>query len=643
MARISLKRILSRKDLLQTLAHFLEIYQIHLRIEDPAGEIWLETGPVEHCRYPILLDEQVIGWVIGDAKVEAIAQLIALFARQEAEKRSLSSELLNKYQEIDLFQEISTEITNSLNLPEVAQMVVQTIQELIPATSSAILLLDQDTSSFSLLAGYGQPETLGTIVTTPLVRHRMMQLGGPEILNHLADLLPEQAETVQSLMYAPLHSKEQVIGAIVVGSDQPDVYRTGDLKRLTIVASQTAVAIANALLYQQSLMAVTQAQSQAEQLQQTLQELQRTQTRLIQNEKMSSLGQLVAGVAHEINNPVNFIYGNLKFASDYVDDLLHLLQQYRDILPLTSLDLQADLHDADLEFLIDDLPKLLSSMKVGADRILGIVRSLKNFSRHDESEMKSVDIHEGIESTLLILQHRLKPHAHHPAIQVIKQYSPLPLVECYPSQLNQVVMNILVNAIDALEAMQAASEVTEETVPAPTITIRTEVLNDEWVAIRFCDNGPGMSEETVKHIYDPFFTTKEVGKGTGLGMAISHQIVVEKHGGLLKCQSQLGIGTEFSIQIPIQCTKVSASDSSNSPYASLAGLATATQPASEMPSAEVDRPTVMHPVDLASRHAQLIQRLARQNLNITTVSPDRLYQILQANPFLLKLYFALLT
>jgi two-component system NtrC family sensor kinase len=298
-------------------------------------------------------------------------------------------------------------------------------------------------------------------------------------------------------------------------------------------------------------------------LKQTLQELRQTQTQLIQNEKMSSLGQLVAGVAHEINNPVNFIHGNLYHVSDYTEDLLYLLSLYQEHYPAPDPAIQHQIEDLDLNFMAEDLPKIISSMKVGTDRIYEIVLSLRNFSRLDEAEKKTVDIHEGIDSTLLILQHQLKATATQPGIEVVKNYGQLPLVDCFPGQLNQVFMNILSNAIYALENRRFSTEENTETL-IPTITISTGLISisgektttetpisSDWVRICIANNGENIPESMQNRIFDPFFTTKPVGKGTGLGLSISHKIIVEKHGGSLQCFSKPGRGTEFVIEIPV--------------------------------------------------------------------------------------------
>ncbi|MBW4565159.1 MAG: amino acid permease [Mojavia pulchra JT2-VF2] len=271
-------------------------------------------------------------------------------------------------------------------------------------------------------------------------------------------------------------------------------------------------------------------------------------TQLVQSEKMSSLGQLVAGVAHEINNPVNFIYGNLTPANQYIQDLLKLVLLYQQHYPDPVAEIQDEAEAIDIDFLVTDLPQLLTSMKVGAERIKEIVLSLRNFSRLDEAEMKVVNIHDGIDSTLMILEHRLKDTTKYPSIAVIKEYGNLPLVECYAGQLNQVFMNILVNAIDALEE----SFINDQNINTPQIRIKTELIDNKQVIVRIADNGSGMPESVQKRLFDPFFTTKAIGKGTGLGLSISYQIITEKHRGKLHCISLLNQGTEFVIEIPLR-------------------------------------------------------------------------------------------
>lgn len=287
-------------------------------------------------------------------------------------------------------------------------------------------------------------------------------------------------------------------------------------------------------------------------LEDTLHQLQKTQSQLIESEKMSALGVLVAGVAHEINNPINFVHGNLNYAQDYLRDLLKLVSCYQQAYPEPVPLVQACMEDIEFDFLAEDLHKLLQSMQTGTERILEIVQSLKTFSRLDEADFKAANLHDGLESTLMILQNRLKPRGSFPGIDIQREYSLLPAVYCYPGKLNQVFMNLLQNAIDALEEAwfrprQGASQFGHE---QPKIRIKTSVEQDQ-IAIQIADNGLGISEEIRSRLFEPFFTTKPVGKGTGLGLSISYQIVVEQHQGQLFYHSQSGRGTEFVMMIPL--------------------------------------------------------------------------------------------
>ena len=368
----------------------------------------------------------------------------------------------------------------------------------------------------------------------------------------------------KSLLCIPIINQGKLLGILYLENNLTTGAFTCDrVEILKLLTTQAAISLENAILYKNLAQANetleeyshtleekveerTQELSKINQsLQQALSELQNAQTHLIQTEKMSSLGEMIAGIAHEINNPINFIHANISHANSYVQDLLYLLAIYQQEYPNPSSLIEEKAQELDLDFLLNDLPKLLESMNVGSSRIRNIVLSLRNFSRLDESEMKPVDIHEGIDNTLMILQHRLKEKSDSPEIEVIKEYGELPLVSCYAGQLNQAFMNILSNAIDALHAIATSRKVGQ-------ICIRTSLVDSDTLRIQIADNGSGMSDKVRQKIFDPFFTTKPVGSGTGLGLSISYQVVVDKHKGELTCDSIPGKGTEFVIEIPLQ-------------------------------------------------------------------------------------------
>ncbi len=293
-----------------------------------------------------------------------------------------------------------------------------------------------------------------------------------------------------------------------------------------------------------------QLRLKTQELEESLADLKQTQSQLVQAEKISSLGQLVAGIAHEVNNPIGFVSGNIEHACQYVKDLLNLIELYQSEYPEPSAEIEDEIDAIDLDFLKEDLLKVLSSMNVGMQRIQEIMSSLRTFTRIDSSEKQAIDIHEGIESTLMILQHRLKANKDRPVIEVVRNYGNLPLIACYSGQLNQVFMNAIANAIDALDEFSQDRSFSEIEARPNIIRITTEIQGN-YAAIRIADNGLGMSEESKKQIFEAFYTTKPVGKGTGLGLSISYQIVTEKHGGKLTCVSAPGQGTEFTIEIPV--------------------------------------------------------------------------------------------
>jgi signal transduction histidine kinase len=484
-------------------------------------------------------------------------------------KQQLITQELVGQQDSILFN-LANQIRNSLDLDTILQTAVNEIHTLLQVDRCDFVwcLPNKDRFNFMVTHEATNPEiqmalgelSLGpgsvlaeTILNLDMLRIEDVSTTSEALTPEDSVLLHELAVT--SMLLLPLRTHSGQLGAIIChhcrGSRQ---WADSEVRLLKAVTDQVAIALDQAELLAQTRATAFAAQTQATYLGNALSQLQQTQMQLIQQEKMSSLGQLVAGVAHEINNPVNFINGNIAYATNYVRDLLELLDLYQATYPNGTDAIQEKVECIDLDFLMQDLPNLLSSMQMGGERIRQIVLSLRNFSRLDEAEMKPVDIHEGIDNTLLILKSRLKLTSAKFEIQVIKAYENLPPVDCYAGQLNQVFMNLLGNAIDALD----------ET-PNPIITIQTELISRESgssdlfqpshadsVVIRIRDNGSGMTETTQQKLFNPFFTTKPIGKGTGLGLSISYQIVVEKHGGILKCSSELGKGSEFLIQIPVE-------------------------------------------------------------------------------------------
>jgi GAF domain-containing protein len=486
-----------------------------------------------------------LGVAIKQAELLAQTRQQTLDLRRAAEQQRVLFEVVAKIREtLDLdaiFQVTATEVRRSLNADRVAMFQfhpnsgydsgVFVSEDVLPGFPAALETLVEDRcfgEQYAIHYHQGRVQAVSDIYTAGLQDcHR--------------DILAQFQ--IRANLVVPLMKGGELWGLLCIHQCAfPHNWETEEIQFVKQVAAQLGVA-----LQQAELLALSQ--QQAKQTSQTLRDLQDTQTQLIQTEKMSSLGQLVAGIAHEINNPVNFIHGNIAYVREYAEGLLNLIELYQQHYPNPALEIQDLAESIDIRFISEDLPKLVSSMTVGTERIRQLVISLRNFSRLDEADMKPVDIHEGLESTLLILQPRLKAKSDFPNIQLIKEYGELPQVECYAGQLNQVFMNVLSNAIDALEQSAANQETTQ----TPTIQIQTFVVKENAV-ICISDNGSGMPEAVKAKIFDPFFTTKPVGKGTGLGLSISYQIVVDKHRGIFQCTSEPAQGTQFWIEIPIKAS-----------------------------------------------------------------------------------------
>jgi light-regulated signal transduction histidine kinase (bacteriophytochrome) len=564
-------------------------------------EVWREIKKGQSPEWKQEDIEQALA--IGSQFCSAIGQYIlyqevqALNANLERQVQERTAQLQKSLDFAQVLTRVRDQIRSTLDLKTILQTIVREVRFLLDTDRTVIyqfaggcegeVVVEAVRGEWQSILGIKSPQEC-----FPEGSDCFYRAGRVRAINDIdtEDLTPCHREFLEKLqvrgsLIVPMIAKDAQCWGLLIAHEcsGPRVWPTAEQELLQSLASQAAIAIHQAELYQESLNAATADRAKAEQLAKTVTELNNTQAQLIQTEKMSSLGQLVAGVAHEINNPVNFIYGNLSHASEYSKDLLCLVELYRQHYPNPNPEISECSEAIDIEFLAEDLPKILGSMKVGVERIRQLVVSLRNFSRLDQAQKKGVDIHEGIDSTLLILQHRIKAQSDRDTVQIIKEYGNLPLVECYASSLNQVFMNLISNAVDALEMGQidrivnvnslGASAIvtylssqqldvgtvdiktnTERLIPdfsSPCIRIRTELIDEKTVGICIADNGHGIPKELISHIFNPFFTTKPVGRGTGLGLSISYQIVVEKHQGVLKCVSVPGQGTEFWIEIPM--------------------------------------------------------------------------------------------
>jgi predicted ATPase/signal transduction histidine kinase/tRNA A-37 threonylcarbamoyl transferase component Bud32 len=468
-------------------------------------------------------------------------------------------------------------ITSEIRLDSLLRKFLPIVLENAAAQKGCLLLVKDD-QLFIEAVGSNEAEPIAVLQSIPLESCTDLPVS---LINYVArteqslvlnDATAEEISNAdpyiqtyqpKSVLCAPILYQGEITGVIYLENRLTISAFTPDrLELLKLLTTQAAIGIKNAQLYGRE-------QDNSRQLQQSLLQLQQTQAQLVQTEKISSLGQLVAGVAHEVNNPVGFISGNLQCATQYIEDLLKLVGLYQKHIPHPPAEIATEIELIDLEFLVEDLPKLVSSMRVGTDRIRDIMQSLRNFSRTDGNEKRQTNIHEGIESTLMILQHRLKARENRPAIQVVKEYGDIPPVHCFAGQLNQVFMNLLANAIDALDESNHSKTYAEIEKNPNTIIISTtvvssaaaEIVSPSSVApsnppphlvIRISDNGLGMTEATRQRLFEPFFTTKPEGKGTGLGLSISYQIVTEAHRGSLVCNSAPGQGAEFVIELPMR-------------------------------------------------------------------------------------------
>lgn len=493
-----------------------------------------------------------------------VASVISVLRHEKQLKESRQNELI--------FQ-LSSQIRDSLGLEKTLQTAVHKIRAALdcdrcfflwhrsdidaslpthlanyqPTQEHLAIVSESRISSLPTIADTYDIDEIGTDIITHLYQQKTLQINNVDALPMTPFTLFLQGHQCEALLAVPMMTRAGQAGLLCCGSMQPRHWELDEVNLLQAVTNQLIIAIDQAELYEHSRHTGQLAEEKAQELEQALTKLKTLQLQLVQTEKMSSLGQMVAGIAHEINNPVSFIHGNLSHLEQNVKDLLYLLDCYQEEMSQPSEVIEEAIEEVNLDFLAQDVPKLLESMAMGTQRIREIVLSLRTFAQLDQAEYKQTDIHKGLDSALLLVQHRLhsadnkldKPDMQR--ISMTKQYGNLPLVSCYPNQLNQVFTHLINNALDALEGSSQSDKV---------LSITTECLEHQAV-VRIVDNGPGISNAIKHKIFDPFFTTKSVGQGTGLGLSISYQIVTARHQGQLECHSQPGQGCEFVMTIPI--------------------------------------------------------------------------------------------
>ncbi|AFY84797.1 PAS domain S-box protein [Oscillatoria acuminata] len=474
--------------------------------------------------------------------------------RKQAEAARLKSEaeLREKVQREKLLNRLTSQIRNSLDLNQILQTVVTELQGVLNLDRCYFLWHQSEpTSVWSCIQEAKRTNLESFLGEYPIQGNNALyqKLIAGEIIwcDDLGQSQDLDWQTIYleygftSILLVPLRKSNGKLGVICCAKlSRIRPWKPSEIQLFEAVRDCMEIAIFQAELYKE-------ATARSQELEQTLKELQKTQTQLIQSEKMASLGQLVAGIAHEINNPVSFIFGNIIHGREYLSNLLEVVKLYEQYYPHPEPEILDKADEVELEFLKEDFSKLLDSMEQGAIRIREIVTSLRTFSRYDEAALKDVEIHSGIESSLMILKNRLDSQGKRPEIEVIKNYGTLPKVECFASELNQVFINILTNAIDAIDEAYRQGDRQE----SGKIWIQTQVLPGDRIAIQIKDNGCGIAKNALPRLFDPFFTTKPIGKGTGLGLATSYQITVDRHKGGLHCTSTPGTGTEFTLELPI--------------------------------------------------------------------------------------------